>query len=140
MSLYSALYAGVSGLSAQSSAMATVADNITNINTVGYKGTEADFRTLVTDGRLKASYSAGGVAMTPRATISKQGLLQAASSPTDLGIEGKGFFVTRSGPDAGSAVAYTRGVVPARRRGLSSQHRRSVFAGLAARCRGQICQ
>ncbi len=108
MSLYSALYAGVSGLSAQSSAMATVADNITNINTVGYKGTEADFRTLVTDGRLKASYSAGGVAMTPRATISKQGLLQAASSPTDLGIEGKGFFVTRSGPDAGSAVAYTR--------------------------------
>ncbi|NWP05651.1 hypothetical protein GY977_22930, partial [Escherichia coli] len=30
MSLYSALYAGVSGLNAQSSAMAAVADNITN--------------------------------------------------------------------------------------------------------------
>lgn len=108
MSLYSALYAGVSGLSAQSSAMATVADNITNINTVGYKGTEADFRTLVTDGRLKSSYSAGGVAMSPRATISKQGLLQAASASTDLGIEGKGFFVTRAGPGADSAVAFTR--------------------------------
>lgn len=108
MSLYSALYAGVSGLSAQSSAMATVADNITNINTVGYKGTEADFRTLVTDGRLKSSYSAGGVAMSPRATISKQGLLQAASASTDLGIEGKGFFVTRAGPEADSGVAFTR--------------------------------
>ncbi|WP_368065823.1 flagellar basal body protein, partial [Pseudomonas sp. DKN 2791] len=31
LSLYSALYAGVSGLNAQSSAMAAVADNITNI-------------------------------------------------------------------------------------------------------------
>ncbi|AMO73440.1 flagellar biosynthesis protein FlgE [Sphingorhabdus sp. M41] len=88
--------------------MATVADNITNINTVGYKGTEADFRTLVTDGRLKSSYSAGGVAMSPRATISKQGLLQAASASTDLGIEGKGFFVTRTGPEADSGVAFTR--------------------------------
>jgi flagellar hook protein FlgE len=50
VSLYSALYAGVSGLSAQSSAMATVADNITNINTVGYKSVEAQFKSLG-DGR-----------------------------------------------------------------------------------------
>ncbi|EJU09811.1 hypothetical protein LH128_27181, partial [Sphingomonas sp. LH128] len=50
MSLYSALYAGVSGLSAQSSAMATVADNITNVNTIGYKGTSAQFQSLVTGG------------------------------------------------------------------------------------------
>ena len=108
MSLYSALYAGVSGLGAQSSAMATVADNITNINTVGYKGAEADFRTLVTDGRLKSSYSAGGVAAAPRAMISKQGLLQASSSQTDLGIDGGGFFVTRAGSGADSGIAFTR--------------------------------
>ena len=108
MSLYSALYAGVSGLGAQSSAMATVADNITNINTVGYKGTEADFRSLVTDGRLKSSYSAGGVAAAPRAMISKQGLLQASSSQTDLGIDGGGFFVTRQGEAVDSGVAFTR--------------------------------
>ncbi|MXP10416.1 flagellar hook protein FlgE [Pseudoblastomonas halimionae] len=108
MSLYSALYAGVSGLGAQSSAMATVADNITNINTVGYKGTEADFRSLVTDGRLKSSYSAGGVAAAPRAMISKQGLLQASGSQTDLGIDGGGFFVTRKGDDVDSGVAFTR--------------------------------
>ena len=65
MSLYSALYAGVSGLSAQSSAMAGVADNITNINTVGYKGVQTEFRTLVTAGRSKTSYSAGGVTAAP---------------------------------------------------------------------------
>ena len=108
MSLYSALYAGVSGLGAQSSAMATVADNITNINTVGYKGAEADFRSLVTDGRLQSSYSAGGVAAAPRAMISKQGLLQASSSQTDLGIDGGGFFVTRKGDGVDSGVAFTR--------------------------------
>ncbi len=108
MSLYSALYAGVSGLGAQSSAMATVADNITNINTVGYKGVEADFRSLVTDGRLKSNYSAGGVAAAPRAMISKQGLLQASGSQTDLGIDGGGFFVTRQGDTADSGVAFTR--------------------------------
>ena len=108
MSLYSALYAGVSGLSAQSSAMATVADNITNINTVGYKGVEAQFRSLVTDGTIVTSYSAGGVAAAPHAMISKQGLLQASSSTTDLGIDGAGFFVTRSGINPTDQVAFTR--------------------------------
>lgn len=108
MSLYSALYAGVSGLSAQSSAMATVADNITNINTVGYKGVEAQFRTLVTDGRAKSNYSAGGVAAAPIAMVSKQGLLQASGSSTDIAIDGGGFFVTKTGADGSGDVAFTR--------------------------------
>ena len=108
MSLYSALYAGVSGLGAQSSAMATVADNITNINTVGYKGVATEFRTLVTDGRMKSSYSAGGVAAAPQALISKQGLLQASASQTDLAIDGAGFFVVRTGEGPDGDVAFTR--------------------------------
>ena len=106
MSLYSALYAGVSGLGAQASAMATVADNITNVNTIGYKGVSAQFQTLVTDGRARSNYSAGGVAATPKALISKQGLLQASSSLTDIGIDGSGFFVVRAG--TGDEVAFTR--------------------------------
>ncbi|HEY0044542.1 MAG TPA: flagellar hook protein FlgE [Allosphingosinicella sp.] len=108
MSLYSALYAGVSGLSAQSSAMAGVADNITNINTVGYKGTQAEFRTLVTDGRAGGSYSAGGVSAAAQALISKQGMLQASSSDTDIAIDGAGFFVVRSDNTPGSEVSFTR--------------------------------
>ena len=108
MSLYSSLYAGVSGLSAQATAMATVADNITNINTIGYKSAEAQFRTLVSGGRTQAGYSAGGVAAAPQAMISKQGVLQASSSKTDLGINGAGFFVTRDGTSPTSAVSYTR--------------------------------
>ncbi len=108
MSLYSALYAGVSGLSAQASAMASVADNITNINTVGYKNAEAQFRTLVSDGRSGGAYSAGGVSAVSHTLVSKQGVLQASSSSTDIGIEGAGFFVTRDGIGANANIAYTR--------------------------------
>ncbi|MFD2134738.1 flagellar hook-basal body complex protein [Novosphingobium resinovorum] len=108
MSLYSALYAGVSGLSAQSSAMATVADNITNVNTVGYKGTSAQFESLVNGGSVSSTYSAGGVTATAKSLISKQGLLQASSSLTDIAIDGAGFFVVRSSADASGATAFTR--------------------------------
>jgi flagellar hook protein FlgE len=109
VSLYSALYAGVSGLNAQSSAMATVADNITNVNTVGYKNVVADFSTLVGGGGgSTGSYSAGGVNAVSKSLISKNGLLQTASNNTDLGIDGNGFFVVRSGAAADSKIAYTR--------------------------------
>ncbi len=108
MSLYSALYAGVSGLSAQANAMASVADNITNINTVGYKNAETQFRTLVSDGRGNVPYSAAGVSATTRTLVSKEGVLQASSSVTDLGIAGAGFFVTRDGIGPNASIAYTR--------------------------------
>ena len=108
MSLYSALYAGVSGLSAQASAMATVADNITNVNTVGYKAVSADFSTLVGGGTQGGDYAAGGVNAVPKPLISKNGLLQAASSSSDIGIDGNGFFVVRDGLTSSSNVAYTR--------------------------------
>ncbi len=108
MSLYSALFSGVSGLSAEASAMAAVADNITNVNTVGYKAVETQFSTLVGDGRASNSYTAGGVTAQPKALISNQGLLQASSNATDLGIEGQGFFITRSTSDANSGVSLTR--------------------------------
>lgn len=108
MSLYSALYAGVTGLGANASAMATVADNITNLNTVGYKGVDSQFSTLVTEGRAQRSYVAGGVTAAPRALIARQGLLQSTGNSTDLGIDGAGFFVTRTGSQADDAVAFSR--------------------------------
>ena len=48
MSLYGALFAGVSGLKSQGSKLGVVSDNIANINTVGYKQASALFETLVT--------------------------------------------------------------------------------------------
>ncbi|MGE5475615.1 MAG: flagellar hook-basal body complex protein [Bacteroidales bacterium] len=110
MSLYGALYSGVSGLSAQSSAMGAISDNISNVNTVGYKGAKVNFNTLVTKQVSLTNYSPGGVQSKPRASIDVQGLLQATNSSTDVGISGQGFFVVNeaANPGDGDMFAYTR--------------------------------
>ncbi|MGE4528874.1 MAG: flagellar hook-basal body complex protein [Rhodospirillaceae bacterium] len=110
MSLYGALFSGVSGLSAQSSAMGAIADNITNVNTIGYKGTTVNFQTLVTKQTSLTTYSAGGAQPKPRANIDIQGLLSATSSSTDLGISGSGFFIVNeaANPGSGNVWGYTR--------------------------------
>lgn len=96
MSVYGALFSGVSGLTANASALGVISDNIANVNTVGYKGTQASFSTLVASPAGPHSYSPGGVQIAPSQKIDRQGLLQASDSPTDLAITGKGFFVTSS--------------------------------------------
>ncbi len=102
MSIYGAMLSGVSGLASQSQAMGMIADNISNVNTIGYKSTKAKFFTLVTEAATTSSYSPGGVKSTPYAMVDKQGLLQSSSSATDLAINGSGFFVvnTLSAPTA----------------------------------------
>lgn len=101
MSVYGALFSGVSGLTANASALGIIADNIANVNTVGYKGTSASFSTLVTSPAGTHSYSPGGVQISPSQKIDRQGLLQASDSPTDLAVTGKGFFVTSSSTQPG---------------------------------------
>jgi len=93
MSINSALLAGVSGLVANSSALAAISDNIANVNTTAYKRNQVDFSTMVTSQAVKGEYSAGGVQGTSKAFVSQQGLIQSASSTTDLAISGDGFFV-----------------------------------------------
>ncbi len=93
MSLFGAMASGVSGLTAQSSSMGAISDNITNINTIGFKGTKVSFQTLVTKQTSSTFYSAGGVQSRPRQDTGVQGLLQASTSSTDLAISGRGFFV-----------------------------------------------
>lgn len=110
MSLFGALTSGVSGLSAQSSAMGTIADNITNVNTVGYKGTTVDFQTLVTRQGSQTRYSAGGVQASAQGNVNVQGLLQSSSSTTDLALSGNGFFLVNrsSEPTATDPYLFTR--------------------------------
>ncbi len=110
MSLYASLFSGVSGLAANSSAMGMISDNIVNINTVGYKGTQARFSSLVTESN-STSYSPGGVIAKPQALISHQGLLQGSTSATDLSIDGSGFFVVANQANAQGAdatISFTR--------------------------------
>lgn len=106
MSLFGAMNAGVSGLASQSSAMAAISDNITNVNTVGYKGTKIDFQSLVTRQSSNTNYSSGGVQSRPRNDIGVQGLLQASASTTDLAISGNGFFLVNEAAQPGSSDQY----------------------------------
>lgn len=96
MSLYGALFSGVSGLAAQAQNMGMISDNISNLNTIGYKRSFAKFATLVTDNGSSSKYSPGGVESRRFTQVDQQGLLQASTSPTDIAISGDGFFVVNT--------------------------------------------
>lgn len=100
MSVFAALFSGVSGLQTFGSALGVSADNIVNVNTVGYKETQARFTTLVTETSSSTSFSPGGVGLRTQTLVSKQGLIQASTSATDLSIDGAGFFVVRQAASA----------------------------------------
>lgn len=99
MSINSALLAGVSGLTANSAALAAISQNIANVNTVGYKRTAGEFQTVINSQSQGAGYSAGGVLATARHFTSQNGQLQRTTSNTDLGISGQGFFVVTERPE-----------------------------------------
>ena len=90
MSLFGALFSGVAGLNANAHAMGIIADNIANVNTVGYKESDARFATLVTESATATRYTPGGVISTPLANFDRLGPLQATSSSTDIAIAGGG--------------------------------------------------
>jgi len=92
MSLFGMMRTGVSGMAAQSNALSTVSDNISNSATTGYKRASAEFSTLLetTD---TSNYTSGGVNTNIRYGIKQQGVIQGTTSTTDLAINGNGFFV-----------------------------------------------
>ncbi len=99
MSINSALLAGVSGLTANSAALAAISQNIANVNTVGYKRSAAEFSTVINSQVQGAGYSAGGVLASARHYTGQAGQLQRTTSNTDLGIAGQGFFVVTEKPE-----------------------------------------
>ncbi|HRJ11875.1 MAG TPA: flagellar hook protein FlgE [Alphaproteobacteria bacterium] len=107
MSLFGALFTGVSALSSQSQSMAMISNNIANVNTVGYKRVYADFTSLVT-GSGSGTYAPGGVQARTLATTASQGILQQTSNATDIAISGNGFFVVRREPNDTQEVLYSR--------------------------------
>lgn len=100
MSLYGAMFSGVSGLNAQSQALGVISDNISNVNTTGYKSTASRFATMVTQQALENSYSPGGVLFNRQSLVDHQGLLQSTGSATDVAISGNGLFVVQATPTA----------------------------------------
>lgn len=93
MSLFGALFTGVSALNAQSQSLTVISNNIANANTTGYKRSEASFANLVTGFDDTSILQPGGVKAQASKTIDQQGLLNQTGASTDLGILGSGFFV-----------------------------------------------
>lgn len=93
MSISSSLNAGVAGLAANATRLATISDNIANSGTYGYKRAAADFESyVITHSRGAGLYSAGGVrAMTSR-LIDEHGALVPTSNPLDIAIAGRGML------------------------------------------------
>ncbi|MBJ7535915.1 flagellar hook protein FlgE [Rhodomicrobium vannielii ATCC 17100] len=97
MSLYGLLNTSASGMAAQSTALSTVADNIANVSTTGYKGASTEFSTLVTSSG-SGNYQSGGVDADVRVAIGSQSGTTSTNSSTDLAVDGNGFFIV-SGPN-----------------------------------------
>ncbi|MBO6603351.1 MAG: flagellar hook-basal body complex protein [Roseicyclus sp.] len=95
MTISSSLNAGVAGLNVNASRLATIADNIANSGTYGYKREVADFQSMVIS-QGQGSYSAGGVRVTTGRMIDQRGTLITTDNPTDLAIGGRGMLPVTS--------------------------------------------
>ncbi len=92
MSLYGVMRTGASGMNAQTTRLSTVADNVANVNTTGYKAASCEFSSLLLS-TADINYECGSVLSKVRHQVSAQGGLTGTTSLTDLAISGQGFFV-----------------------------------------------
>jgi flagellar hook protein FlgE len=100
--------AGLSGLNANGTALSVIGNNLSNINTIGFKSSTVSFGDLV-------SQNVGGTSANPMqvglgvgtgsiSPVFSQGAIESTREATNVAIQGNGFFVVRN--DAGNA--YTR--------------------------------
>ena len=103
------LYSGVSGMQNHQTRMDVIGNNISNVNTTGFKRGRVNFQDMIsqqTAGAAKPTTEVGGVnpkevglGMTVAAidTVFTQGNLQSTGISTDVAIQGNGFFVEKNG-------------------------------------------
>jgi len=110
------MFSAISGLRAHQTKMDVTGNNIANVNTVGFKGSQTVFQDTLSQviraGGAPAQSRGGtnpaqvglGVKVAAITTNWTQGATQSTGRATDFMIEGDGFFVTR----AGTEQLYTR--------------------------------
>lgn len=110
------LYAGVSGLKNHQTRMDVIGNNISNVNTIGYKKSRVTFQDTLSQTLRGASSPQNGKSGTNPMqvglgmTLASIDVIQTGGSPqstgknTDLSIEGEGFFLVSDG----SRTYYTR--------------------------------
>ena len=91
MTISSSLNAGVTGLNVNASKLATIADNISNSKTYGYKRADVEFAALALTSQ-EGSYTAGGVRASSFRQIDSQGSLLTTTNALDIAIGGRGFL------------------------------------------------
>lgn len=96
MPLSGALFSSVSGLDVMSTAISVTGDNIANVGTPGFKARRAEFadvlgQSISTAGGF-SQLGAGAKLANVRPQFS-QGTFETTARPTDVAIEGRGFFV-----------------------------------------------
>jgi flagellar hook protein FlgE len=85
---------GLSGLNAASKSLETIGNNVANSNTVGFKGSQAQFADVFASSLTGAGNSQVGIG-TKVAQVAQQftqGNVTASNNPLDLAINGGGFF------------------------------------------------
>jgi len=109
----SGFYAACAGLQAQSQALEVVAHNLANVSTVGFRGDQATFQSLLAVSRpavpnvlnnvLNSAANNFGVLEGSHMDMTA-GNLEATGNPLDVGIEGGGFFAIQTA----RGIRYTR--------------------------------
>ncbi|MCR4741293.1 MAG: flagellar hook protein FlgE [Treponema sp.] len=106
------LYSGVSGLQNHQTRMDVIGNNISNVNTNGFKRGRVNFQDMISQqlsGAAKPTDELGGVnpkevglGMTVATidNIFNQGNLQSTGVSTDLAIQGNGFFILKDGEES----------------------------------------
>ncbi|WP_191013753.1 flagellar hook protein FlgE [Treponema zioleckii] len=106
------LYSGVSGLQNHQTRMDVIGNNISNVNTTGFKRGRVNFQDMISQqlsGSAKPTEEKGGVnpkevglGMTVAAidTVFTQGNLQSTGISTDVAIQGNGFFIEKNGENS----------------------------------------
>ncbi|MCP4501351.1 MAG: flagellar basal-body rod protein FlgF [Deltaproteobacteria bacterium] len=105
MSLYSALYTGVTGLNANGKNLGVSGDNIANANTIGFKSSRAAFEDILGKSLISGAGETGmGTRLQKVQKMLTQGAITHTGNATDLAIQGSGFFVV----DTPDGNMYTR--------------------------------
>ena len=100
----------LSGLTAESTALSAIANNLSNQNTTGYKDTSVLFsdlfyQTLGTTGAGDPIQVGAGTEVGSMPSLFTQGSISSTGVPTDVAIQGSGFFAVQ---DSSGVIDYTR--------------------------------
>ncbi len=105
----SALWAGISGLNASSKQLDVIANNLANVNTLGFKSGTTYFSDVLSSslsGGASGTLQVGrGVAVSAVQTQFGAGAFETTGNATDVAIDGDGFFMVN---DQEGATFYTR--------------------------------